>query len=183
MSVLDRAMPEWAWNEYHSIGMPSEQTNVIDVADSLEWTDVPLFRWIMRATSLGRVPKHRECRVLDLFTEGPYVMVHRDAEELVFVGFLQTRPDAGALDLGEDPLSGFRRASPPRSVKVAMNFLYRDGILSTETRCQATDASSARAFSLYWIAIRAGSGIIRGSWLRGIRRRATAQGLLENGRP
>lgn len=52
-----------------------------------------------------------------------------------------------------------------------MDFLYRDGVLSTKTRCQATDGFATRAISLYWLAIRAGSGIIRGSWLRGISRK------------
>lgn len=173
-TVLDRAMPEWTWNEFHSIAMPAEQTHVIDIADDLAWNDVPLFRRIIRTTSLGRVPRRSDARVLDLFEEGPYVQAHRDAQELLFVGFLQTRPDLPSSPLGEDPVTGFRDAAPPRSVKVAMNFLHRDGILSTETRCQATDAFATRAFSLYWLAIRAGSGVIRGSWLRGIRRRATS---------
>lgn len=51
-------MPTWGWNEYHSIGMPGEHTSVIDVAGPLTWGDVPLFRRIMRAVSVGRVPGH-----------------------------------------------------------------------------------------------------------------------------
>lgn len=170
-TILDQVMPEWTWNEFHSIPLTPAHTTVTDVADSLKWRDVPVFRRIMRATSLGRVPKDVDDRVLDLFDGGPYVRAHHDAEELVYVGVLQPRPDA-SLSFGEDPVSGFRAAAPPRAVKVAMNFLYRDGILSSETRCQATDPLMARVFSLYWLAIRAGSGVIRGSWLRGIRRRA-----------
>lgn len=173
-TVLDRAMPEWTWNEFHSIAIPPGHAHVIDIADTLKWCDATLFRWVMRIASFGRVPKHSDDRVLDLFVNGPYTLAHHDAEELLFVGFLQIRPDASSLALGDDPLTGFRGAAPSSSVKVAMNFLYRDGILSTETRCQATDAFSARAFSLYWLVIRAGSGLIRGSWLRGIRRRAIA---------
>ncbi|WP_139417108.1 hypothetical protein [Agromyces laixinhei] len=173
-AALERAMPEWTWNEFHSIAIPGKRTDVIDAADTLEWDEVPLFRRIMRATSLGRVARRGDERVLDLFIEGPYVEAHRDNEELLIIGVLQTRPGLPTLALDHDPMTGFRNAAPPRSVKIAMNFLYRDGILSTETRCQATDAFAARAFCLYWLAIRAGSGIIRGSWLRGIRRRAVA---------
>ena len=170
-TMLDRTMPTWSWSEYHSIEMPGECAGVIDAADALTWGEVPLFRRIMRTVSLGRVPEHPDGRVLELFTQGPYVQVHRDAEELVYVGFLQARPDATVAEFEDDPVASFRDASPPRSVKVAMNFLYRDGVLSTETRCQATERFATRAFSLYWLAIRSGSGAIRGSWLRGIRRK------------
>lgn len=170
-TVLDRAMPEWAWNEYHSVPLADPCASVTDVADALRWSDVPGFRRIMRASSFGRVARRGDERVLELFERGPYVPAHRDAEELLYVGVLQLRPDA-SLDFGDDAVSGFRDAAPRRAVKVAMNFLYRDGILSTETRCLASDALMARAFSLYWLGIRAGSGVIRGSWLRGIRRRA-----------
>lgn len=173
-TVLDLAMPEWTWNEFHSIPLTPAHSNVTDVADSLRWNDVPAFRRIMRATSLGRVPKHGDDRVLDLFDDGPYVRAHHDAQELVYVGLLQFRPNP-SLSFGEDPVTGFRDAAPPRAVRVAMNFLYRDGVLSTETRCQATDPFMVRAFSLYWLGIRVGSGVIRGSWLRGIRRRAAVK--------
>lgn len=171
-TVLDRAMPEWTWNEFHSIAMPTGYPNAIDVVDALTWDDVPLFRRIMRTASLGRVPRRGDERVLGLFVDGPYVQAYRDAEELLHVGFLQTRPDARRVSFRADPIAAFRDVAPPRSVKVAMNFLYRDGVLSTETRCLATDAFAARAFSAYWLAIRGGSGLIRGCWLRGIRRRA-----------
>jgi len=43
--------------------------------------------------------------------------------------------------------------------------------LLTETRVQATDAAARRRFRLYWLVIRAGSGLIRRSILRAVKRR------------
>ncbi len=169
-TVLDRALPAWDWNEYHSIETRAAADRVIDAVDALTWNDVPLFRRIMTAASLGRLPGDRGARVLDLFDRGPYTLAHRDSGELVYVGFLRPRHAADTLDFEGDPVTGFRDTSPVGTVKVAMNFLCRDGLLSTETRCQATDSFSARAFGLYWLFIRAGSGIIRRSWLKGITR-------------
>lgn len=169
-TVLDRALPAWDWNEYHSIETHAAADQVIDVVDALTWNDVPLFRRIMTAVSLGKVPEERGGRVLDFFDHGPYVLAHRDSDELVYIGFLRARHDPSALDFEGDPVTGFRDASPARTVKVAMNFLYRDGLLSTETRCHATDRFSARTFGMYWLLIRAGSGMIRRSWLKGIAR-------------
>lgn len=169
-TVLDRALPAWDWNEYHSIEVRPAADQVIDAVDALTWNDVPLFRRIMAAASLGRVPEERGARVLDLFDRGPYVLAHRDRDELVYVGFLRFRHAAYTPEFQSDPVMGFRDASPAGTVKVAMNFLYRDGLLSTETRCRATDSFSARAFSVYWLLIRTGSGLIRRSWLRGIAR-------------
>lgn len=169
-TVLDRALPTWDWNDSHSIKTPAAADQVIDAANALTWNDVPLFRRIMTAASLGRVPEDRGARVLDFFDQGPYILAHRDSDELVYVGFLRPRHAADFLDFDGDPITGFRDASPAGTVKVAMNFLYRDGLLSTETRCQATDRFSARAFGMYWLLIRTGSGIVRRSWLRGITR-------------
>jgi hypothetical protein len=44
--------------------------------------------------------------------------------------------------------------------------------VTTETRVFATTDSARRNFAVYWRIIRPGSGIIRGSWLEAIKRRA-----------
>lgn len=167
-TMLDRALPAWEWSEYHSIKTYAAADQMIDAVDALTWNDVPLFRRIMTIASLGKVPEERGGRVLDFFDHGPYVLAHRDSDELVYVGFLRARHGPSVLDFESDPITGFRDTSPPGTVKVAMNFLYRDGLLSTETRCYATSGLSARAFGVYWLLIRAGSGMIRRSWLKGI---------------
>lgn len=73
------------------------------------------------------------------------------------------------------PLAEFDR---PGYVLIATSFellpTARGTSLSTETRVRPTDAAAARAFRLYWWAIRAGSGLIRRDLLRAVRRRAEA---------
>ena len=46
--------------------------------------------------------------------------------------------------------------------------------LVTETRVEGTDARARRLFALYWLLIRPGSGLIRRSLLRAVRRRCSA---------
>ncbi|WP_433167149.1 hypothetical protein [Kribbella sp. CA-247076] len=65
-------------------------------------------------------------------------------------------------------LRGFRAAD------FATNFRAVDGFLVTETRVIASDARSRRRFALYWLLIRAGSGVIRRVWLHAISSRAHA---------
>ena len=71
-----------------------------------------------------------------------------------------------------------RAFAEPGWVKVAFDFvLVPDGggtHLSTETRVAATDARTRRIFGLYWLAIRAGSGLIRRDLLRAVARQAEA---------
>jgi len=63
----------------------------------------------------------------------------------------------------------------PGYAKAVMSFeIAPDGAgsrLLTETRVQATDAAARRSFRLYWLVIRAGSGLIRRSILRAVKRR------------
>jgi hypothetical protein len=64
----------------------------------------------------------------------------------------------------------------PGYAKGAMSFLVRPerggSLVVTETRVAGTSPDATRAFRLYWLAIRLGSGAIRRSWLAAIRRRA-----------
>lgn len=48
--------------------------------------------------------------------------------------------------------------------------------LVTETRVFATDEAARRAFKLYWLVIRTGSGVIRRVWLGAAKRRAEGSG-------
>jgi hypothetical protein len=73
-------------------------------------------------------------------------------------------------------LDGFRAFARPGFVLITTSFeleaLGAGTRLSTETRVQPTDAAAARAFRLYWWAIRGGSGLIRRDVLHAERRRA-----------
>lgn len=166
---LDRAMPQWRWREVHRIAIDTDRDDVIDTVRALACVDMPVFRSITRVVSLGRLARRRDERVLNLLLDGPYRELHQSAEELVVAGLLNAPAPNDVFPF--DTVDTFRASSPPRNVKVATNFRYRDGLLSTETRCQATNAASARAFGRCWLVIRAGSGLIRRIWLHAIRRR------------
>jgi hypothetical protein len=71
---------------------------------------------------------------------------------------------------------GLRAFDEPGWAKTGMDFvLEAEGAgtrLTTETRITATDARSRALFAIYWLAIRAASGLIRRDMLRAIARRA-----------
>ena len=70
------------------------------------------------------------------------------------------------------------RNPPPGVAAAAMNFhVVADGdhaIVSTTTRVATSDGLARRTFRVYWRLIYPGSSIIRGMWLRAVRRRAEA---------
>jgi hypothetical protein len=87
--------------------------------------------------------------------------------------------DVGHVAGTEPPwLGGHPAFDRPGFVLIATSFeLEAQGSstrLATETRVQSTDAGAARAFLPYWLAIRAGSGLIRRELLGAIARRARA---------
>jgi hypothetical protein len=73
----------------------------------------------------------------------------------------------------------FTAFETPGYVKVAMSFLLepenKGTLVSTETRILATDEVAKKRFSWYWRVIGVGSGAIRRSWLKAIRRRVQQQ--------
>ncbi len=73
----------------------------------------------------------------------------------------------------------FTAFQTPGYVRVAMNFLLepqsRGTLVSTETRILATDEIAKKRFTWYWRVIGVGSGTIRRSWLKAIRRRVQQQ--------
>jgi hypothetical protein len=72
--------------------------------------------------------------------------------------------------------AGLLAFDQPGWVKTGVDFvLHPDGNgtrLTTETRVLATDARTRAQFGLYWLLIRAGSGLIRRDLLRAVARRA-----------
>jgi hypothetical protein len=76
--------------------------------------------------------------------------------------------------------TSFRRPQTLGTARAAWNFAVEDVApgrvrLTTETRVQCADAVSRRRFRRYWRFIRPGSGLIRRSMLRAIRRHAESR--------
>ncbi len=95
--------------------------------------------------------------------------------EFVLGGFVVAPPGARSRKWTRETFAGLEE---PGFAKVAMNFRVEPqgadaSILTTETRIYATDASTRRAFKVYWRTIYPGSALIRVTWLRAIKKRAS----------
>ncbi len=140
--------------------------------ESATWGDFPVFRAVMMWPTFGRLGRPRDGLVFASFL-GTGPALARTDDEIVF-GWIACRQ----LRRGGTPLVAaaphtYADFTEARCVKMAFNFRYCDGELSTETRVLATDAAGARLFRLYWLLVRLPGGLLRREWLRGIRRRAT----------
>ena len=173
-TLLDDVLPQWHRRERHTLPVDRPPAVALTAAEELTWRDVPAFRAILRAASLGRARLSPDARVLDMFLGAGFAVLVRDDVEVVF-GAVQSFGGARQVVTppAEDPAAWFRAFDDPGHIKVTMNFHVAAGVLATETRVLATDARARRAFAAYWFVIRGGSGLIRRSWLRGIRRRAS----------
>ncbi|MGH3097728.1 MAG: hypothetical protein ACRDMV_17220 [Streptosporangiales bacterium] len=169
---LDEALPRWHHCERHQIAVSAPPPAVLNAAEQVTWREVPLFRALMNVRFPGSALPG-DAPVLDWFVRTGFTVLDRTEDELL-VGSLQpvTR-GVPAVDLAGLEPAGFRAFDRPGYAKIAFNFRCTGKVLSTETRVLATDPRARRVFGAYWLAIRAGSGIIRHVWLRAIRRRAS----------
>jgi hypothetical protein len=107
----------------------------------------------------------------------PRQVAAREPEELLLAdigSYASMNPKRADIPRGD--AQAFHDFAEPGWCKVVMNFLLvpeRDGTrLGTETRVAATDPVTRRRFGLYWMMIRAGSGLIRHDILAGVARLA-----------
>ena len=156
MSRLDELVPEWQFRERHSIRVDATPDAIFEAIRSVRAEEILFLRTVLAIRRGFRGGKEsilnpaRNVPILDVATRTGFEYLANDPPREVVVGMY---------------------VAP--SVFAAMNFLVAgDGILSTETRVHAKNASARRRFALYWFAIRPGSGFIRRMWLRAIRTRA-----------
>ena len=152
---LDEIAPRWQFRERHALR--------IDAPPARAWAAV-------------RAVTAREIRLFRAFT-----FLRRLGRRLP-PGILNPPPDEPILDVAARTGFEVLADDPPREIVVglrigrdvfaAMNFFLDRGVLSTETRVHAATRRARFAFGAYWLLIRAGSGILRRTWLRAIRRRA-----------
>jgi hypothetical protein len=155
MTFLDAAMPEWQFRERHSTEIAAPPHRVFDAIRSVTASEVPLFQTLTFIRRFGRrgppsilnAPPHEP--LLDVATRTGFRYVADDSPREVVIGF---------------------DVSP--QIFAAMNFCIEGSTLSTETRVFAKTPEARRKFALYWYMIRPGSGLIRRSWLRAIKKRA-----------
>ena len=175
VTLLENVMPVYELHEVHSIWVPAEPEPAYEALLTVSAREVRLLGPLMRLRALGRsqlVPD-RETPLLDELKKAGFVELGvRPGKEIVL----------GAIGrfwspLGNRPVevTDFSRFDEPGYAKAAMNFTVEveaaGSRVTTETRIVGTDASATRKFRAYWLLIRLGSGAIRRSWLKAIRRR------------
>lgn len=109
--------------------------------------------------------------------EGPVPILAADpGRSIVAGGVMQPWKLFGGQEPPALDAAALRDFRAPGWVKTGVDFVLEpDGTgttLRTETRVTATDARTRARFGLYWLLIRAGSGLIRRDLLRGVARRA-----------
>ncbi len=174
-TLLDEVMPEYDARELHELWVPAEPSEAFGAVIAVSAREVRLFGPLMRLRTFGRSQ-----RVFD--PDAPLL------GEMLKIGFVRLGERAGeevvlgAIGRFWSPTGNRPVATPdfcafaePGYAKAALNFTVtpeRGGsLVTTETRIVGTDAEATRKFRRYWFVIRLGSGAIRRSWLRAIRRR------------
>ena len=149
-----------------TIGVPPER--VWAAMHAFTPAETPLARILFRLRGL---PVVRDRPVLEqMLPLGFTVIAEEPPRELVL----------GAVGTPWRPAGGLRpyESADPGTVGMRLSFRVEphDGgtLLATETTVEPLDAAARRAFAHYWLVVRPGSGAVRRSWLRAIRRRAEA---------
>jgi hypothetical protein len=184
LSALDDVLPVYRFRERHATNITATPDAVWSALLAITPQDLPLSRLLMGIRSVPAWFSGRRGEfgasyrpILDLFIAGGFRMLCDDPPHVLVAGAAMQpwRLVQGEMAEVRD-LAGFRAFDRPGFVRAAVSFELeprdRGTRLSTETRVQPTDMSAARAFLPYWLAIRAGSGLIRREMLRAVARRA-----------
>lgn len=183
-SRLDEYMPAYQFNEVHTIRVNASPARVYRAIKEVTAGDISFFRALTAIRRFGRpAPESilnapERLPILDVATRTTFVTLADDAEREIVVGTVVMAPPNTLTGQPRTP-EAYRAVTGPGFALAAMNFLIVPNdslstIVSTETRVYATDGASQRRFARYWRVIYPGSALIRRSWLRAIRRRASA---------
>lgn len=168
MTLLDEVLPLWHVRERHTIEVDAPPERVFAAVREATFAEMPLARTLFRLRGLQAAIARP---FFEQLPKGFVVLAEEPGRELVAGGIGQPWKLLG----GRVARADFGRFDEPGFAKMAMNFRLDGPTLSTETRVLLTDAASRRKFLAYWLAVRPGSGLIRRSWLRAIKRRAEAR--------
>jgi hypothetical protein len=183
MLTIDELLPAPHFREYHERRIAAPPAVVWEAVQDLRLRDLALSRALMGIRLLpARLAGRKEAsRMVDsrLLDGGPVPVLATDADRAVVAGgVLQPWKLAG----GEEPPAldapALQAFSEPGWVKVGFDVVIEPtgagSRVTTETRVTATDPRTRARFGLYWLFVRAGSGLIRRDMLRAVARRAEA---------
>ncbi len=186
IAPLDDFMPTYRHRERHQRTIAAPPDVVWDAILSITDHELPLSRFLMGVRSMPRVivrravSGRREDRPLvEMFLRSGFRELRVDRPRLMIAG-AAIQPwrlvNGQVADVRDG--HGFRTFNQPGFVLAAISFelepVGNATRLATETRVQPTDAGAARAMLPYWLAIRAGSGLIRREMLAAVARRSEA---------
>jgi hypothetical protein len=183
VTLLDEVLPEYEFVERHREHVAASPERALAAAKDATPADMRFVRTLFTLRSLparlirrGRLPADPSRSLVGQMLEFGFVMLADEEREVVFGYAGQPWRLAGGSMPRLRTAQQWLDFAEPGYVKAAMNFRAvpeRSGArLETETRIHATDSASRRRFRRYWLAIRAGSGLMRRSWLRAAKRSA-----------
>ena len=188
-ALIDEWLPEYDVRERHRIRVHATAAATYAAVFTADLAGAPVARALLLLRALpgalgsglaglrqmGR--RRREPVTLRDFEARGFRIVDERAPHEVVIG-LEGRFWTLRGGVCSPPAALFRSAAqPPGTARAIWNFTTRETPsgateLTTETRVRCADGATRRRFLPYWIGIRAGSGLIRRSMLREIRRAA-----------
>ena len=174
-SLLDEVMPRYEVHERHEIWVPAAPPEAYEAVKAVTAAEVKLIGPLMRLRTFGRWSQRlgeAAPLIRDLEQTGFIPLGERPNEEFVYGAIGRFWSPTGNRPIAVDDFASF---STSGYAKAALNFAVRPeregSRITTETRVLGTDPGASRRFRVYWLLIRPGSGAIRRSWLKAIRRR------------
>jgi hypothetical protein len=174
-ALLEEVMPEFDVQEVHSLWMPAPPADAFEAVKAVSAREIRLFGPLMRLRTFGRLRRVLEPGaplIEEMQGVGFIPLGERPGDEVVYGAIGRFWSPTGNMPRAAEDFSAF---DEPGYAKAALNFTVRaerDGsLVTTETRIVGTDVEATRKFRRYWLLIRLGSGAIRRSWLKAIRRR------------
>ena len=184
MTLLDKFMKRYDFNEFHSIWVRAKGNEILNVVKEIRPSDVPLFKTLFH---LPLLPKRFVVKTGGLLTStrpifdqairsGFVLLAENPDEELVMGSIGQFWRLGGGSRPVIRNAEDFVAFEAPGYAKASINFRVEGcderNTLSTETRVLATDPASRRNFFAYWRMIHPGSALLRRMWLIAIKQSA-----------
>ena len=183
MLTLDDLLPAPHFRERHERRIAAPPAAVWQALHDLRLGDLALTRALMGIrllpARLARRPRPFGMGSGRLLDDGAVTVLASDPDQAMVAGSVM---QPWRITGGEDPPAldapALQAFAEPGWVKVGFDLVLEPAgagtRLTTETRITATDAGTRARFGLYWLVIRAGSGLIRRDMLRAVARRAEA---------
>lgn len=178
-SGLDAILPAPHFRERHHRDVHGSPQHAYGATRAFTLAEMPLARALFAVRGLtrrrdGLVHRNQDPLLDQMLAGGFTALVDEPGREFVAVAIGKPwRPGGHVVPVPS--ADAFVRFDEPGFVKMAMDFRYEPRgagtRVLTETRVLATDRAARRAFALYWIPVRLGSGAIRRAMLRAIARR------------